>query len=158
MSEETLSVTLRIPAAPESVFAVLTEPGTHPAIDGTGWVVEARETERITENGQVFRMRMYHSNHPDGHYEMANRVEVLDPPRAITWQPGQDVAGSDELQFGGWTYGYELAAAEDGGTDVTLTYDWSAVPASIREYISFPPFAPDHLQNSLRNLAGLVTG
>ena len=158
MSEETLSVTLRIPAKAEAVFAVLTEPGTHPAIDGTGWVAAARETAPITETGQVFRMRMYHPNHPDGHYEMANRVEVLDPPWAITWQPGQDVAGSDELQFGGWTYGYRLAPADDGGTDVTLTYDWSAVPAFIREYISFPPFAPDHLENSLRNLAGLVTG
>ncbi len=158
MSEETLSVTQRIPAPPEAVFAVLTDPATHPAIDGTGWVVAARETARITENGQVFRMGMYHANHPDGHYEMANRVEVLDPPRAITWQPGQYLAGSEELQFGGWTYGYTLAAADDGGTDVTLTYDWSAVPAFVREYISFPPFGADHLQNSLRNLAGLATG
>lgn len=158
MSDETLSVTLRIPARAEAVFAVLTDPTTHPAIDGTGWVVESRETARITEAGQVFRMRMYHSNHPDGHYETANRVEVLDPPRAITWQPGQYVAGSGELQFGGWTYGYDLAAADDGGTDVTLIYDWSAVPAFIREYISFPPFGPEHLQNSLRNLSGLVTG
>ena len=105
MSEETLSVTLRIPATPEAVFAVLSEPGSHPAIDGTGWVTAARETDRITRNGQVFRMGMYHPNHPDGHYEMANRVEAFDPPRAITWQPGQDVDGSDELQFGGWTYG-----------------------------------------------------
>jgi uncharacterized protein YndB with AHSA1/START domain len=158
MSEETVSVTLRVAATPEAVFDVLTRPATHPAIDGTGWLTEARETEPITAAGQVFRMRMYHPNHPDGNYEMANRVEVLDPPRAITWKPGQDVAGSDELQFGGWTYGYTLVPADDGGTDVTLTYDWSAVPAAIREYISFPPFAPDHLQNSLRNLAGLATG
>lgn len=158
MSDESVSVTLRIAAPAEAVFAVLTAPATHPAIDGTGWVAQARETERITRTGQVFRMGMYHPNHPDGNYEMANRVEVYEPPRAITWQPGQDVEGSDELSFGGWTYGYELADAGDGGTDVTLTYDWSAVPATIREYISFPPFAPDHLENSLRNLAGLVTG
>jgi hypothetical protein len=29
-------------------------------------------------------------NHPDGNYQMANRVKVFDPPRAISWEPGQD--------------------------------------------------------------------
>ena len=32
---------------------------------------------------------MYHDNHPNKDYEMANRVEVFDPPRAIAWLPGQ---------------------------------------------------------------------
>ena len=39
---------------------------------------------------------------------------------------------------------------------MTLTYDWSAVPAHIREYLQFPPFGPDHLDNSLQHLAALV--
>jgi hypothetical protein len=39
---------------------------------------------------------------------------------------------------------------------VTLTYDWSAVPSHIREYLQFPPFAPDHLDNSLQHLSDLV--
>ncbi|TCK26186.1 hypothetical protein [Pseudonocardia endophytica] len=88
MSEETVSVALHVDASPEAVFAVLTEPRSHPAIDGTGWVVAARASERITGNGQVFRMGTYHPNHPD---------------------------------------------------------------------IAFPPFTPDHLRNSLRNLAGPAT-
>ncbi len=41
-------------------------------------------------------------------------------------------------------------------TEVTLTYDWSAVPQSIREYIQFPPFGPEHLSNSLHHLAELA--
>jgi len=38
-----------------------------------------------------------------------------------------------------------------------LSYDWSAVPAFLRQHIGFPPFPPDHLGNSLTHLAGLVT-
>ena len=34
---------------------------------------------------------MYHENQlTDKNYEVANRVEVFDPPHAIAWQPGQD--------------------------------------------------------------------
>ena len=32
--------------------------------------------DRITAAGQVFRMAMYHPNHPDKDYEIANLVEV----------------------------------------------------------------------------------
>jgi hypothetical protein len=39
---------------------------------------------------------------------------------------------------------------------VTLTYDWSAVPPHIREYIHFPPFEQDHLDNSLQHLSDRV--
>ena len=41
-------------------------------------------------------------------------------------------------------------------TEVTLTYDWSAVPPSLREHIPFPPFPIDHLEQSLANLARLA--
>ena len=39
---------------------------------------------------------------------------------------------------------------------MTLTYDWSAVPDSVREYLQFPPFPAHHLEASLRHLARLV--
>jgi hypothetical protein len=32
----------------------------------------------------------------------------------------------------------------------------AAVPPHIREYIQFPPFGPDHLDNSLQRLSELV--
>ncbi|WP_207944980.1 hypothetical protein [Actinomadura rubrisoli] len=41
-------------------------------------------------------------------------------------------------------------------TEVMLTYDWSAVPRSGREYLRFPPFGPGHLTDSLHHLAALV--
>jgi len=48
------------------------------------------------------------------------------------------------------------ATVGPSGTEVTLTYDWSAVRQSIREYLHFPPFGPDHLSNSLLHLAELA--
>jgi hypothetical protein len=89
-------------------------------------------------------MAMYHENHPDKDYEMANRVEVFDPPRAIAWQPGQ---GDDDaaLEFGGWIWRYDLAPVTP-----------SLVPPHLREHIQFPPFDPQHLDNSLKHLVELA--
>ena len=101
-------------------------------------------------------MAMYHENHPDKDYEMANRVEVFDPPRAISWQPGQEAPDTGELGFGGWTWRYDLDASGPGQTTVTLTYDWSAVPPPVREFIQFPPFGQEHLDRSLQHLGRLV--
>ena len=140
------------------MFAVLADPAAHAAIDGTGWVRGARDATRITAAGQVFRMAMYHPNHPDGDYRIANLVEVFDEPRAIGWKPGTEDPDTGELSFGGWTWRYDLEPTGPSSTTVTLTYDWSAVPADIREYLHFPAFEPDHLANSLRHLAELVGG
>ncbi len=84
----TATTTIDVPA--QTVFDVLADPTTHEAIDGTGWVREARDGKPLTETGQIFRMGMYHDNHPNKDYEMANRVEVFDPPHAIAWQPGAE--------------------------------------------------------------------
>lgn len=72
------------------VFAVLADPTTHAAIDGTGWVQESADRAPLTEPGQIFRMDMHHPDHPNGDYQVVNKVEVLDPPRAIGWLTGQE--------------------------------------------------------------------
>jgi hypothetical protein len=156
MDDETVSASRIINAPAEAVFAVLADPAAHAAIDGTGWVREPLDRQQLTAAGQVFRMAMYHPNHPDGSYQMANRVQVFDLPRAISWEPGQET-GEGSLRFGGWVWRYDLVPAGPSGTEVTLSYDWSAVPGSVRQHIGFPPFPPDHLANSLAHLADLVT-
>jgi uncharacterized protein YndB with AHSA1/START domain len=155
VADDTLSVTLTVPAPVARVFATLADPTTHSAIDGTGWVREAVDRAPLTEAGQVFRMGMYHPNHPDGEYRMANQVQVLDPPHSIGWLPGQE-KDDGRLEFGGWTWRYDLVPLGPAETAVTLTYDWSAVPPYIREYIAFPPFGPEHLTDSLHHLAELA--
>jgi uncharacterized protein YndB with AHSA1/START domain len=157
MSNETVSATTTIKAPALTVFAVLADPASHAAIDGTGWVREALDDQRLTEAGQIFRMAMYHDQHPDRNYVMANRVQVFDRPRAISWEPGQDRTGDGRLDFGGWVWRYDLTPVGPSETEVKLTYDWSAVPQQIRKHIPFPPFGIDHLHNSLSHLAALAT-
>lgn len=155
MSDETMSSACTINAPAETVFAVLADPTSHQAIDGTGWVRESLDGKPLTETGQIFRMAMYHDNYGGMHYEMANRVEVFEPPRAIAWLPGQ---GDDDanIEFGGWIWRYDLEPGGDDRTEVTLTYDWSAVLPALRNEIEFPPFDRQHLDNSLKHLAGLA--
>jgi len=90
VDQENVSATLTVTVPAARVFAVLADPTTHSAIDGTGWAQEAADRAPLTEVGQIFRMDMYHANHPHGDYQVVNKVQVLDPPRAIGWLTGQE--------------------------------------------------------------------
>lgn len=161
---ENLIAKATVDASAEKVFDVLADPATHQDIDGTGWVRESLDGKTLTETGQIFRIAMYHDNHPNKRYEMANKVEVFERPRAIAWQPGSEARhdpsrqDSDDgaIEFGGWTWRYDLKPVGADQTEVALTYDWSAVPSQLREHIEFPPFPIDHLESSLANLAKLA--
>ena len=156
MADDRVSATTVINAPAEAIFAVLTDPAKHAVIDGTGWVRATVDSTPLTAAGQIFWMSMYHPNHPDGNYQTANRIQVFDPPSAISWETGYD-PGDGTLRFGGWTWRYDLRPAGPSNTSVTLTYDWSACSDSVRELIGFPPFPPEHLGRSLAHLAELVT-
>lgn len=156
MTGECVVATTMIDASAEVVFSMLADPGTHAAIDGTGRVRGPVDTRLLAATGQVFRMAMRHEDHPDGDYETVNRVRVFERPTAISWETGYD-PGDGDLRFGGWVWRYDLAPAGACRTAVTLSYDWSAVPDSIREYLHFPPFPPTHLDTSLARLAELAT-
>lgn len=156
MTPQALSATTTVHASADAVFAVLADPASHAAIDGTGWVCEPLNGERLTSLGQVFRMVMYHPRHPDGRYKTANQVRELDPPYVIAWATGTEEP-EGRLSFGGWIWHYDLAPAWTGGTQVRLTYDWSGATRHAREVIEFPPCDAEHLDNSLRHLAALVT-
>ena len=154
MTDDRIHATRIIDAPAEAVFAVLADPAKHAAIDGTGWVCEPIDSEPLTAVGQIFRMAMYHPKGPDSGYEVANRVQVLDRPGVISWETGYD-PGDGKLTFGGWFWRYDLTPVGPDRTEVTLSYDWSACSTEVRETISFPPFEPDHLSNSLAHLAEL---
>jgi hypothetical protein len=164
VNQENVSATVTVAVPAARVFAVLADPTRHSSIDGrdqvtdgTGRIQETVDRAPLTEVGQIFRMDMYHPAHPDGNYQVANKVFVLDPPHAIGWLTGYDPHGDGHLEFGGWFWRYDLSPLGPSETEVTLTYDWSAVPESIREYIQFPPFGPEHLINSLQHLAELAS-
>jgi hypothetical protein len=161
MTDDHISATRVIDAPAEAIFAVLADPATHAAIDGTGWVRDYLDSQPLTEAGQTFRMAMFHDARPDRDYQIANQVQAFDPPRTISWKPGYDT-GDSSLGFGGWIWRYDLDPAGPSQTNVTLTYDWSAVSDDVRahfaeENVQFPPFPPEHLANSLAHLAKLAT-
>jgi uncharacterized protein YndB with AHSA1/START domain len=156
MTDETVSATTTISAAAATVFAVLADPSRHAALDGTGRVRDSLDGQRLTGPGQIFRVAMHHENHPDGNYEMANEVLAFEPPRVISWRPGYVSPGTGELEFGGWIWRYDLTQLGPDETEVILSYDWSAVGPVPRQHIQFPPFARDHLDNSLSHLAAIV--
>jgi len=87
---------------------------------------------------------------------MANLVVAFEPPRVISWKPGYMSPATGELEFGGWIWRYDLTQLGPDETKVTLSYDWSAVGPVPRQRIQFPPFTPDHLDNSLSHLAAIV--
>lgn len=156
MESDHVNASRVIEASADAVFGVLADPGSHQAIDGTGWVRESRDADRLTHTGQLFRMGMFHENHPDEQYEMCNEVTVFEPGRAIAWRPGYVSQDTGELEFGGWVWRYDLALAESSKTSVRLTYDWSGASEFARTQIQFPPFGTDHLDNSLRHLPEIL--
>src|ERR1044072_2117226 len=103
MDQENVSATLPVAAPAARVFAVLADPTTHAAIDGTGWVQDAVDRAPLTEKGQIFGRDMYPPSRPDGDYRVVNKVQVLAPPRAIGWLTGQEL-GDGQLEFGGWLW------------------------------------------------------
>jgi hypothetical protein len=153
MTTEALSVTTTVPAPADAVFMVLADPASHAAIDGTGWVCEPLDDERLTTPGQVFRMNMYHPDHPDG--GSSSRTWLATTCDCVGAGDTEDDEG--HLSFGGWSWRYDLAPVVDGGTQVRLTYDWSGATPQAREVIGFPPFGVEHLEDSLRHLAVLAT-
>lgn len=145
-----------IGAASSEIFALLSDPARHHDTEPGDWVRDAIDPQPITGVGEVFGMNMY-AEPMGGDYRMHNTVTTFEPEEAIAWDPGQ--ADSSGIAVpGGWRWRYDLAEA-DGGTDVTLTYDWSATPQATRVHFGgFPPFGPDFLEASLASLDRAVTG
>jgi hypothetical protein len=145
-----------IPATPAEIFSLLADPARHQETEPTDWVRDAIDADPITGTGQVFAVNMFFER-VGGPYVMHNLVNVFERDRAIGWAPGGlDDAGNHKP--GGWWWRYDLAP-NDAGTDVTLTYDWSATPQKFRDEVGKPPpFERPYLDESLAALERSVTG
>ena len=146
-TDECWVVTRTIAATPGQIFAVLSDPSRHQDTEPGDWVRDAIDTEPITRTGQIFAMNMF-LERIGGPYVMHNVVIAFEEDRAIAWAPGQlDDAGNH--QPGGWTWRYDLVPNR-AGTDVTLTYDWSATPQKFRDEVAnLPPFDVKFIEDSL---------
>ena len=87
---------------------------------------------------------------------MANLVLAFEPPRVISWKPGYMSPETGKPEFGGWIWRYDLTQLGPDETEVTLSYDWSAVGPVPCQHTQFPPFGPDHPDNALSHLAAIA--
>lgn len=153
---ERFAATRTVAASPTQVFAVLTDPASHRHTEPGDWVREAIDPVPIERAGQMFSMNMY-LDLAGGDYVIDNKVVEFDRDRTIAWEPGTTREG--QWQRGGWWWRYDLAPAADGGTDVTLTYDWTETPQAFRDQVGgMPPFPVEFLDQSLAALDRHVSG
>ncbi len=146
MSELSLSVTRQVPIKANQLFAVLSDPERHAAIDGSGMVRGAATRERITGVGDVFRMVVYHP--AVGEYQTDNHVVEFEPLRRIAWAPS--TVGGEPA---GWRWIWDLGD-EAEFTVVTHTYDWSRViDEEVLKRVTFPLVSAEQMQTSIERLA-----
>ena len=72
MADGFVSVSRRIEAPAERLFALLADSGNHPLIDGSGMVREPAPAVRMSRTGDSFLMDMHRNG--DGYYQMRNEV------------------------------------------------------------------------------------
>ncbi|MBN4926733.1 SRPBCC family protein [Hoyosella rhizosphaerae] len=115
MDGDTVSVEKVIPAAPEDIFALLSDAQQHSQFDGSGTVVGSKGNSEPLTLGSKFGMSMK-MGIP---YSTVNTVIEFESNRRIAWQT-TGLAGL----IGGRIWRYELEPV-DGGTLVRETWDLS---------------------------------
>jgi uncharacterized protein YndB with AHSA1/START domain len=134
MADGFVSVSRRIEASPDRLFALLAESANHPLIDGSGMVREAAPAVRLSGTGDVFRMNMHHDEMGD--YQMSNEVVEYQAGHRLVWAPARvESAGPGEqevLKSAHYRWGFELASDGPGASLVTETFDCTRSPEELR--------------------------
>jgi hypothetical protein len=120
---ERFEVQRTIPADPATIFAVVSSPSGHVAIDATG-MLQGSSGEPAHAVGDTFVIHMDRESLGDlpmGKYDVTVTITSYEQDALITWE----VSGPGFPSIGHY-YGYRLEPV-DGGTRVTSIYDWSAV-------------------------------
>ena len=126
MTNNSISISRRIPAPADQLFALLANPARHPEIDGSGMVREAVAPRPLTAVGDNFVMKMHHQEFGD--YEMTNHVVAFEPGRRIEWMPER--VGAEP---GRYRWGYELQPDGPDATVVTESFDCESSPDWLKE-------------------------
>ena len=135
--------TIGAPAA--DIFAVLTDPHGHVAIDASGMLQDA-SGEPARQVGDQFVVHMDRealNDFPMGKYDVTVDIVDYEQDRLIAWT----ILGQIKPQIG-HVYGYRLEPIDDG-TVVTSFYDWSAIDDKWREAGIFPVIPESALRATL---------
>jgi len=152
MTNERMEVQRTIPAEPAAIFAVLSDPHGHVAIDSSGMLMDATGSSAAAV-GDTFVVHMDRealNDYPMGLYDVTVIITKFDPDREIAWT----IEGQIKPPIG-HVYGYTLEPV-DGGTLVTSYYDWSDIDPTWREASIFPIIPETALRATLGILARTV--
>jgi hypothetical protein len=131
---ERIEVQRPIPASAADIFAVLSDPQGHVAIDATGMLQDA-DGEPVRAVGDSFVVHMDReslNDFPLGKYDVTVSITDFEQDRLIAWT----IVGAIRPQIG-HVYGYRLEPTADG-TLVTSFYDWSEIDQHWRDQNIFP--------------------
>jgi uncharacterized protein YndB with AHSA1/START domain len=106
-----------IPAPPEAIWALISDPSRHHEFDGSGTVRQAKDVPHELSLGATFGMSMRLALP----YSMVSRVVEFEPNRRLAWQTVPPYPLADRLA-GGRIWRYELEPVE-GGTRVRESWD-----------------------------------
>lgn len=149
-SDTAIVVRGTVAAPPAQVFALLADPARHPALDGSGMVRGAVDSEPLVVVGQSFTMDMHQPQLGD--YRTVNTVLEVVPGERLAWSTAR--AGNPPS---GLRWQWDLAPAAAGGTAVAHTYDWSGVTdPTILARVRFPRVSADQLRSTLDRLAAAL--
>jgi hypothetical protein len=149
---ERFEVQRAIAAEPAAIFAVVTSPEGHVAIDASGMLMSG-SGDPITEAGQAFVIHMDRealNDYPLGLYDVTVRFVTFEQDREVAWQIESTM--DPPITH---VYGYRLEPIE-GGTLVTSYYDWSDLHPVWREADIFPVIPESALRATLGILARTV--
>jgi hypothetical protein len=154
MTNRRIDVPRTIEAPPAAIFAVLTDPRGHVAIDSSGMLMAA-SGGTVTAVGDTFVVHMDRqalNDYPLGLYDVTVAITAFEADRAIGWT----VLGAIEPPLG-HVYGYTLEPVE-GNTLVTSYYDWSDADPVWLDADIFPIISEGALRATLGILARTVAG
>ena len=141
-----------IAATPAEIFAVVSSPGGHVAIDASGMLMSA-DGEPARSVGDTFVVHMDRealNDYPLGLYDVTVVITAFEQDREVAWT----IEGQLKPNIG-HVYGYRLEPIE-GGTMVTSYYDWSNIHPDWAERDIFPIISEGALRATLGILARTV--
>jgi len=147
---ERLEVQRAVAASPGEIFAVLTDPSGHVAIDSSGMLMAA-SGDIVARVGDTFVVHMDRealNDYPLGLYDVTIEIVTFEPDGEIAWT----VHGQLDL---GHVYGYRLEPIAEG-TLVTSYYDWSGAEQAWKDAAIFPVIPESALRATLGILARTV--
>jgi uncharacterized protein YndB with AHSA1/START domain len=133
MADGYVSVSRRIEAPAEELFALLADSANHPLIDGSGMVREPAPGVRLSGTGDSFVINMHHDEF--GYYQMRNEVVEYEAGRRLVWEPKRVPASPEEEvgEPGRYRWGYDFAPDGPGATVVTESFDCTRSSDDLRK-------------------------